>query len=286
MTQGTDRRLLAPADVEAVLRRAAEFNARRWGVSRAGGQPVAPEAVVRAAGVAGIPEECVRRALWELDAERAADPPTLPRRLYGSSRIKVRRELPHPREAVEDHVESLARIEHGLKLRMRNPGVLVWDPGSTLGAVRRALDLSGGHALLKTRSVELRIEELGRDRCAAALFADVSNQRAECLTLATILGVTLAMLFVLAGFQNGFFMLGVLPAFAAPIAGFKLFYLRTRAEVRRQLEALLDSAEVGPPEEAPPPDRAGRPPGHIQGLEPIPRFAPQRRREGGGQDGG
>ncbi|MCA3749742.1 MAG: hypothetical protein IN808_11485 [Rubrobacter sp.] len=278
MTEGTDRRLLGPAEVEAVLRRAAEFNARRLKHPRSGGQQVAPEAVVRVAGVAGIPEECVRRALWELDSERAADPPTLAKRLYGTSRLKVRRELPHPRETVEDYLESLARLEHGLKLRVKNPGVLVWDPGSTLGAVRRALDLSGGHALLKTRSVELRVEEVERGRCAASLTADVSNQRAECLTLATILGVTLAMLFVLAGFQNGFFMLGVLPAFAAPVAGFKLFYMRTRAEVRRQLEILLDAAEKGPPEEQPPPERAGRPPGHIQGLEPIPRFAPQRRR--------
>ncbi|BBL78675.1 hypothetical protein RxyAA322_05290 [Rubrobacter xylanophilus] len=279
MTQGTDRRLLGPAEVEAVLRRAAEFNARRW-ATRSEGHAVAPEAVVRAAGMAGIPEECVRRALWELDAERAADPPTLARKIYGPSRIKVRRELPHPREAVEDHLESLARLEHGLRLRMKNPGVLVWEAGGSLGAVRRALDLSGGHALLKARSVELRAEEPERGRCVAALTADVSDQRAECLTLSAILGVTLAMLFVLAGFQNGFFLLGVLPAFAAPVAGFRLFYVRTRAEVWRQLEALLDAAEQGPPEEQPPPDRTGRPPGHIQGLEPIPRFSPNRGRGG------
>src|SRR3712207_9218936 len=85
-----------------------------------------------------------------------------------------------------------------------------------LGAVRRALDFSGHRALLKTHSVELRVEEIDENRCDANLTADLSNQRGEYLSLGGILGATLAVLFMLAGFQNPLFLLGVPPAVAAP----------------------------------------------------------------------
>jgi hypothetical protein len=147
-----------------------------------------------------------------------------------------------------------------------------------LGVVRRTLDFSGDRALLKTHSVELRVEELAEDRCDANLTADLSNQRGEYLSLGSILGATLGVLFVLAGFQNPLFLLGVPPALAAPGLGFRLAYHKTCAEIRRALEDLLDAAEEGPPrEDEEPPERGDHPPGHIRGLKPIPRFAPQPR---------
>jgi hypothetical protein len=46
-------------------------------------------------------------------------------------------------------------------------------------------------------------------------------------------------------------------------------------ELRRALDDLLDDAEESqPPEETQ--DRGDRPRGQIQGLEPIPRFSPDR----------
>jgi len=174
----------------------------------------------------------------------------------------------------------LLRLEQGLKLRRKTEASSLWDSGDLLGVVRRTLDFSGHRALLKTQSVELRVEEIDEDRCGANLTADVSNQRGEYLSLGGILGVTLAVLFVLAGVQNALFFLGVLPALAAPALGFKFAYHRACADIRRSLEDLLDAAEEGPPqEEAEPPDRGDRPPGQIRGLRPIPRFAPQQSEE-------
>ena len=120
------------------------------------------------------------------------------------------------------------------------------------------------------------VEEVDDDRCGANLTADVSNQRSEYLSLGSILGVTLAMLFVLAGAQNPIFFLGVPPALAGPGFGFKFAYRKACVEIRRTLDDLLDAAEVGPPDEEPSVDRGDRPPGQIRGLKPIPRFSPQR----------
>jgi hypothetical protein len=106
----------------------------------------------------------------------------------------------------------------------------------------------------------------------------MSNQRGEYLSFGGIIGVTLAVLFVLAGAQNALFWLGVIPALAAPGFVFKYAYLKACADIRRSLEDLLDAAEEGPPQEdEEPPDRGDRPPGQIRGLSPIPRFAPQQR---------
>jgi hypothetical protein len=269
---------LRPAEVEMILRRAAELNARRWSRDSNGMPSVSSEVLVQVAAAAGISEQDVRRAMWDLASEKTAEPHTLAWKFYGPARLRTIRELEHPPEKTREHLETLLRLEQGLKLRRKTEASSLWDSGDLLGAVRRTLDFSGDRALLKTQSVELRVEEIDEDRCGANLTADVSNQRAEYLSLGGILGVTLAVLFVLAGVQNPLFLLGVLPALAAPAFGFKFAYQRACADIRRSLEDLLDVAEEGPPqEEEEPPDRGDRPPGQIRGLRPIPRFTPQQR---------
>jgi hypothetical protein len=269
---------LRPAEVEMILRRAAELNARRWQRDDNGPPSVSPEVLVQVAAAAGIPEQDVRRAMWDLASEKTAEPHTLAWKVYGPARLRAVREVERPQQKTREHLESLLRLEQGLKLRRKTESSSLWDSGDLLGAVRRTLDFSGDRALLKVQSVELRVEPLDADRCDANLTADVSNQRGEYLSLGGIIGVTLAVLFVLAGAQNPLFFLGVLPALAAPALAFKLAYEKACADIRRSLEDLLDAAEEGPPhEEEEPPDRGDRPPGQILGLSPIPRFAPQHR---------
>jgi hypothetical protein len=272
-------RRLRPAEVEMILRRAAELNARRWSREDNGTASVSPEVLVQVAAAAGIPEQDVRRAMWDLASEKTAEPHTLAWKVYGPARLRAVREVERPPRRTQEHLESLLRLEQGLKLRRKTESSSLWDSGDLLGAVRRTLDFSGRRALLKTQSVELRVEELDESRCDANLTADVSNQRGEYLSLGGIIGVTLAVMFVLAGAQNPLFFLGVIPALAAPGLGFKLAYRKACADIRRSLEDLLDAAEEGPPQEdeEPPPDRGDRPPGQIRGLRPIPRFAPQQR---------
>jgi hypothetical protein len=271
---------LRPAEVEMILRRAAELNARRWSRDSSDTPSVSPEVLVQVAAAAGIPEQDVRRAMWDLVSEKTAEPHTFAWKFYGPARLRTVREVERPPERTREYLESLLRLEQGLKLRRKTEASSLWDAGDMLGVVRRTLDFSGHRALLKTHSVELRVDEIGEDRCNANLTADLSNQRGEYLSLAGILGTTLAVLFVLAGVQNPLFLLGVPPALAAPGLACKFAYLRACAEIRRALEDLLDAAEEGPPQgEEEPPDRGDRPPGQIRGLKPIPRFAPQPRNE-------
>jgi hypothetical protein len=271
---------LRPAEVEMILRRAAELNSRRWSRDSHDMPSISPEVLVQVAAAAGIPEQDVRRAMWDLASEKTAEPHTLGWKFYGPARLRAVREVERPPERTREYLESLLRLEQGLKLRRKTEASSFWDSGDMLGVVRRTLDFSGRRALLKTHSVELRVEEIDEDRCGANLTADLSNQRGEYLSLGGLIGATLAVLFVLAGFQNPLFFLGVPPALAAPGFGFRFAYRRACAEIRRTLEDLLDAAEEGPPqEEEEPPDRGDRPPGQIRGLKPIPRFAPQPQRD-------
>ena len=278
MAEHTEKRL-RPAEVEMILRRASELNARRWERGSEDVPSVSPEVLVQVAAAAGIPEQDVRRAMWDLASEKTAEPHSLAWKLYGPARLRAVREVDRPVGRTREHLEGLLRLEQGLKVRRKTEMGSLWDPGDELGMVRRALDFSGDRALLKTRSVELRVEAIDEERCAANLTADVSNQRGEYLSLGGILGATLAALFVLAGMQNGFFLLGVLPALAAPAFCFRVAYRRTTTDLRRALDDLLDAVEQDPSGDEQSPDRGDRQPGSIKGLKPIPRFTSPPREE-------
>lgn len=276
--EGKDKRL-RPAEVEMVLRRASELNSRRWQRGSEDTPSVSPEVLVQVAAAAGIPEQDVRRAMWDMASEKTAEPHSFARRFYGQARLRAVRDVERPAESAGEDLEGLLRLEQGLKLRRKTELGSLWDPGDELGVVRRTLDFSGNRTLLKAGSVEVRVEDVGESRCEANLTADLSNQRGEYLSLAGILGVTLAVLFILAGMQSPLFFLGVVPALAAPVFGFRFAYSRACLEIRRALDDLLDAVEAGRPREEEPQDRGDRPPGLIQGLKPIPRFAPNRTKK-------
>src|ERR687894_2184449 len=278
MAENTEKRL-RPAEVEMILRRASELNARRWERGSEDVPSVSPEVLVQVAAAAGIPEQDVRRAMWDMASEKTAEPHSFARKFYGPARLRVVREVERPAESTREYLEGLLRLQQGLKLRRRTEVGSLWDPGDELGVVRRTLDFSGARTLLKARLVELRVEGLGEERCEANLTADLSNQRGEYLSLAGILGATLVALFVLAGMQSPLFFLGVLPVLAAPALGFRFAYSRASLELRRALDDLLDAVEVGPPEEEEAHDRGDRPPGQIRGLKPIPRFTREAKDE-------
>jgi hypothetical protein len=278
MADGKDKRL-RPAEVELILRRASELNARRWDRGSYEAPSVSPEVLVQVAAAAGIPEQDVRRAMWDMVSEKTAEPHSFAWRFFGPARLRVVREVERSAGRTREHLEGLLRLEQGLKLRRKTEAGSLWDAGDELGMVRRTLDFSGRRTLLKARDVELRVEAVEDERCGANLTADLSNQRGEYLSLAGILGATLAALFVLAGMQSPLFFLGVLPVLAAPALGFKFAYHRACWEMRRALDDLFDTVEVDLPEEEVAQDRGDRPPGEIRGLKPIPRFTRQPKDE-------
>jgi hypothetical protein len=272
MAKNTGKRL-SSSEVEMVLRRAAELSARRRTQS-SNAASISPEVLVQVAAAAGIPEADVRRAIWDLASDTTAEPDTLGRKLYGPSRLRAVREVRLETSPTRDHLETLLRLEQGLKLRRKTEGSSLWDAGDLVGVVRRALDFSGNRTLLKARSVELRVEDVDDDRCGANITADVSNQRSEYLSLGGVLGATFAVPLTIAGFQEPLFFFAVLPALAAPAVGFRLAYMKACSEIRNSIDGLLDAAEDGPPRD-PEAERGDRPPGQIRGLKPIPRFAPK-----------
>lgn len=251
MTENQNRRL-SPSQAEAVLRRASELNADE--PRREGRQGISPGALIEAADLAGIPEEQVRRALGELASGRSAEPRTLPRRLYGRSRIKVERELGVPAWLARELLERALRVDQGLKLRRSTGSGSLWDPGDALGVVRRALDFSGERPLLKARCLELVVVERAGG-CGVQVVADLYEQRAEHLSLAGILAATLSLPAAIAGVYEPLYLLTLPPAVALPGLVFKLAYGSALAETRGVVETLLESVEE-PTNEAggPPPD--------------------------------
>jgi len=276
---GSNDKRLRPAEVEMILRRAAELNARRWTRDSEDIPSVSPEVLVQVAAAAGIPEQDVRRAMSDMASEKTAESHSFARRFYGPARLRAVRDVERPAEGVGEDLEGLLRLDQGLKLRRKTGLGSMWDPGDELGVVRRTLDFSGNRTLLKAGSVEVRVEDACEARCEASLTADLSNQRGEYLSLAGILAATLAVLFILAGMQSPLFFLGVLPVVAAPVFGFRYAYSRGCREIRRSLDDLLDAVEVARPEPEDPQDRQDRPQGPIQGLEPIPRFTPKKKED-------
>ena len=264
---------LTPAEVEMVLRRAAELSARRRGSDTFGTHSVSPEILVQVAGALGMAEHDIRRALFELFSDKTIEPYSLARRFYGPARLRAVREIERPTETIRAHLESLLGQEQDLKLRRKTQASSLWDAGDTLGTVRRALDFSENRSLIKARSVELRVEDAGYGRSGAKLTADVANQRAEYLSLGGILGATLALPLAIAGVYEWLYFLGIIPALVASGFGFKLAYRKACADVRRAMDSLLDAAEEGPPKEEEPREQSpNQPPGQIRSLKPIPKF--------------
>src|SRR4051794_1173461 len=125
---------LTPAEVEMVLRRAAELSARRRGPGSLNASSVSPEILVQVAAAAGIAEDDVRRALHDFFHEKAAEPGTLVRRLYGPARLRTVREVEKPMEVTRTHLENLLKEEYELKLRRKTEASSLWDAGEPLGA--------------------------------------------------------------------------------------------------------------------------------------------------------
>ena len=264
---------LTPAEVEMVLRRAAEFGARRRG-SVSGARSVSPEILVQVAGALGIAERDVRQALFDLFSGKTTEPRTLAWRLYGPARLRAVREIERPAEVTRTHLEDLLRQEQGLKLRRKTAASSFFDAGNLLSTVHRALGFSGHHPLLKARSVELKVEDVGYGHSGANLTTDVTNQRGEYLSLGGVLGATLALPLAIAGAYDPFYLLGVIPALLASGAGFRLAYKKACVDVRRAMDGLLDAVEGGPQgeEEEQPEQPRDRKPGQLQPLEPLPKF--------------
>lgn len=277
--QERQSRRLSPAQAEAVLRRAAELNAVEL---RGGGrsQGVSPEALIEAADRAGIPEERVRRALSERASGRAAEPRTLPRRLYGYSRIKIERQLGIPAWLARERLEHLLRAEQGLKLRRSADSGSLWDPGDALGVVRRALDFSGDRPLLKARCIELLVDERAGG-CGVEMIADLYEQRGEYLSLAGILGATLSLPAAIAGVYEPLYLLALPPALAVPGLGFKLAYGSVREETRSVLEGLIEAVEE-PPDV--PSGQRERHRGGTQERRRVPRFSARSEAARRGRD--
>ena len=92
-----------------------------------------PEVLVQVAAAAGIPEQDVRRAMWDMASEKTAEPHSFASVLR-SGTTACRAGRGSSRRGRQRRPRRVAALEQGLKLRRKTELGSLWDPGDELGS--------------------------------------------------------------------------------------------------------------------------------------------------------
>ncbi len=250
MGEPTGGRQLTRRDLEVVIRRAAELEAR----SGSDNPELSEDDVLRIAGEVGLSEVSTRRALAEHFAGAGGllvDPGWLSR-LCGPGLVTATRSIDRPAGELREVLESHFQTNESLRLVRRSHSGSLWEPDrGVLVSILRSVDLFGrGYQLAKkSRAVELRLTPLAETTAQVTLTADLGNERAGWfwglgigggVPLATGVGVTTAAISGVAPL-----LVAGLPLIAVTLAAARLGYARATDRMRVSLEGLLDRLEHG-----------------------------------------
>lgn len=165
-----DEERLTPAEVQLVLRRAAELERRA-----PGDEALTPAEVTGLAAEAGLSPDAVRRALDEVRVGALAppEPPRALERVLGPTTVVAERTLPGDPAAVQRRLEWLLRGQ--LLRKRRDLGArTIWEHAQGwLPQLRRSLDWSGTLVLRDAHTVEATVLDAGAGRVTVRLGADV-----------------------------------------------------------------------------------------------------------------
>lgn len=248
-------------DMEAVIRRAAELEAR------AGSQTpeLSEEDLIRIAGEVGLSEPSVRRALAEyramapgggLLAERGALS-----RLCGPRLVRATRTVERPAEELREAIESHFQANESLRLVRRTNQVSLWEPDrGVVASLLRSMDVLGrGYQLAKKgQAIELRVVSLDEGTSQVTLTKDIGNERAgwfwgQGMAVGTALSAVVGVLIAGSPEIPDLFALGAPALFAPSLALARAGYGRAVEKMRLVLEGLLDRLEHREPLEPPRP---------------------------------
>jgi hypothetical protein len=260
-------RRLSTEQMEAVVRRAVELQARESDASDSG---ITSDELLRIGGELGIEASHMRRALAEVAVD-ATPPADVGSRLLGAARTSASRTVPGDPEAVRQHIERYLLDSQYLAVLRRLPDRTVYEKaGGFQVDVARAMDaargaLSGGGKgprigagfdLRTARSVEVAVAPLEAGSAWVTLVADLGNQRTGYwLGINGGAGVgAVAMGAVAAVAIAPPAALVALPIMGASVWAARASYGSVLKRARMHLEALLDHLERG---ESLLPDRAG-----------------------------
>jgi hypothetical protein len=243
-----DERRLSHAEVQLVLRRAAELEAHRDDDEH-GLSPAELEAL---AADVGLSSEAVRRALGELQAGALAPPqaPGALERVLGPRQLIAERIVPGSVPEVNARVERLLRAQ--LMRKQRDFGErAVWQhaPG-WLPQLRRSLDWSGQFGLNEVQTLEVALLDAGNGNTTVRLGADVGALQRKVLAgtaLGTAVGIAAALLLAAAQMPHALEWVAAAGSAGTGTLAFVRAYRREVQGALTALERLLDEIAANRP---------------------------------------
>jgi hypothetical protein len=245
-----DERRLTQAEVQLVLRRAAELESRHdddeHGLSAA--------EVESLAGDVGLSAAAVRRALGELDAGAltAPNPPNAIERVLGPHELVVERALPASAADLRRRVERILKGQLMKKSRDFGERTVWMHADGFLPQLKRALDWSGQIGLSEVRALAVTLVDAGDGKTLVRLSADVAALQRKVVAgtaLGTGVGVAAALLLAAMHVPHALEWIAAAGSAGTGTLAFMRAYKREVQSAVTAMERLLDeiAADKPPP---------------------------------------
>jgi hypothetical protein len=252
--------VLRRADLDRVIRRAAELQLQEPDASDRATEGMTEEEILRIGSEVGLDASHLRRALGELRAEALTPSPVeesgFSTRLLGPSRVQAARAIRGTVAEVSPRLHAWLRDRESLTPLRERAGSSVWEPNQGISAQLQRGFKWGGHTyeFAQAKALEVSIVPLEEGWVLVTLVADVSNVRFQ-----HGMGWGMGMGFSSAGVALGVALVAAFPPVAvvaltagaglagagAGTAAGRRTLAPARARMALSLEGLLDRVERG-----------------------------------------
>jgi hypothetical protein len=241
-------RRLSATQVEAVLRRAVELQARESDHGASAAEGMMDTELIRIGEELGLSPRHVQQAL----AETSSDPPPDDAwfgRGFGPGVVQVSRLIPRDAEAVRSELDTYFRERECMVVHRRFPERLVYTQGSGVAASiqRAAAQVGGRYPLLNVGTVETGVRPVDERSCYVAVQVDLRSQRTGYAAGGTAIGTStgsMAAIFLGIAVAPPAALVGV-PVLLGSLLSARAAYRHSVAKMQNQLESLLDRLEHG-----------------------------------------
>jgi hypothetical protein len=246
MGENLPARRLTATEVELVLRRAVELQARESDARLSAAEGMSEGELIRIGEELGLSPRHIQQALAETSAEPQSGEGFFGRS-FGPGTVKVSRLIRRSADDARADLDSYFRERECMVVHRRFPDRIVYTQGSGVSTVlqKAAAQMGGKYKLLDVRAVEIGVQEVDERSCYVALAVDLRGPRAGFAAgglvtgggggaaAAAFLGIAVAPPAALLG----------LPILAASYWGARALYQQSLGRMRGQLESLLDRLE-------------------------------------------
>jgi len=275
------RPALRRADLDRVIRRAAELQFQESEAGDRAGEGMSEDEILRIGSEVGLEVSHLKRALGELRAEALTPAPAaetgLSARILGPARVQAARAIRGTVAELSPGLHAWLRNRESLTPLRERQGASVWEPNKGIAAQLQRGFKWGGHTyeFAQARSLEVSMVPLEEGWVLVTLVADLSNLRAQHgWGWASGLGMSGGGLAVGVGLAAAFppaavvalAAAGVMAGAGAGTAAGRRTLAPLQVRMTVSLEGLLDRMERGEVRGPSPPRTLGR---LMEGLESL-----------------